>query len=72
VAAVKRGLSLPRVTLVLFAAAFAHFATAVVFGRSVTNALEALAEDTAMLAAVVSMAARIRSKTRRQAKNAQS
>lgn len=36
----KRGTSLLRFTLMLMAIAIAHFTTAVVFGRSVTSALD--------------------------------
>ena len=57
-----------RVVLGLVAVAGAHFATSVVFGHSVASALEALAEDTAMLVAVVSVVAVVRSrKPRRRA-----
>lgn len=65
----KRGFSLLRFTLMLFAIAIAHFATAVTFGHSVTNALGTLAEDTVMLIAVVSVVAYVRSRMRRKAQS---
>ncbi|MEU1183823.1 hypothetical protein ABZ464_40610 [Streptomyces sp. NPDC005820] len=62
----KRGFSLLRFTLMLCAIAIAHFVTAVTFGHSISNALGALAEDTVMLIAVISVIAYIRSKIRRR------
>ncbi|MFD4556263.1 hypothetical protein ACFWP5_18440 [Streptomyces sp. NPDC058469] len=55
-----------RFALGLLAVAIAHFATAVAFGHSVASALETLAEDTAMLVAVVSTVAWVSSRTRRR------
>lgn len=63
----KRGFSLLRFALMLFAIAIAHFATAVTFGHSVTNAWGTLAEDTVMLVFVVSTVAYVRSRMRRKA-----
>ncbi|MFJ2831507.1 hypothetical protein ACIPC1_28775 [Streptomyces sp. NPDC087263] len=65
----RYGFSLRRFTLMLFAIAIAHFATAVAFGHSVTNALGTLAEDTALLIAVVSVGAYVRSRMRRKAQS---
>ncbi|MFD4527468.1 hypothetical protein ACFWP7_26750 [Streptomyces sp. NPDC058470] len=65
----KYGFSLLRFTLMLCAIAIAHFATAVAFGHSVTNALATLAEDTALLIAVVSAGAYVRSRMRRRAQS---
>lgn len=62
----KRGCSLLRFTLMLFAIAIAHFATAVTFGHSVMSALGTLAEDTVMLAVVVSVIAYVMSRLRRK------
>lgn len=61
----KHGVSLLRFALMLFAVAIAHFATAVTFGHSVTNALGTPAEDAAMLIIVVSTVAYVRSRMRR-------
>ncbi|MFJ2902562.1 hypothetical protein [Streptomyces sp. NPDC087212] len=68
----KPGFTLLRFALLLFAIALAHFATAIVFGHSVTHALGSLAEDTAMLIVLISVVAYIRSRMRRKAKKAQS
>lgn len=65
----KRGFSLLRFTLMLFAIAIAHFATAVGFGHSIMNALETLAEDTVMLFVVVSVVAYVRFRMRRKAQS---
>lgn len=65
----KRGFSLLRFTLMLFAIAIAHFATAVGFGHSTMNALETLAEDTVMLFAVVSVVACVRFRMRQKAQS---
>ncbi|MFD8723963.1 hypothetical protein ACFV2H_39915 [Streptomyces sp. NPDC059629] len=62
----KPGFTLLRFTLMLFAIAIAHFATAVSFGHSVTNVLGTLAEDTVMLNVVVAVVAYIRSRMRRK------
>ncbi|MFJ3306871.1 hypothetical protein ACIPSA_27845 [Streptomyces sp. NPDC086549] len=62
----KRGFSLLRFTLMLFAIAIAHFATAVTFGHSVMSALGTLAEDTVMFAVVVSAIAYVGSRLRRR------
>ncbi|MEU6198073.1 hypothetical protein [Streptomyces sp. NPDC047061] len=62
----SQGFTLLRFTLMLFTVAIAHFATAVAFGHSVTNALETLAEDTVMLMVAVSVVPCIRSRVRRK------
>ncbi|MFI5888419.1 hypothetical protein [Streptomyces sp. NPDC051554] len=62
----QRGFSLLRFALMLLAIAVAHFVTAVTFGHSVTNALETLAEDMALLIAVISVVAYVRSRRRRR------
>lgn len=54
----------PRLALAFFAIALAHFATALAFGHSVTGALGSLAEDTILLAALLSVIAYVRSRTR--------
>ena len=45
----------------------AHFATAITFGHSVTDALGTLAEDTVILIVVVSVVTYIRSRMRSKA-----
>ncbi|MGY4976251.1 hypothetical protein ACWCYL_03630 [Streptomyces sp. 900105755] len=62
----KPGFTLLRFTLMLLAIAIAHFATAVAFGHSVTNAWGTLAEDMVMVVVVVSVVAYIRSRMRRK------
>ncbi|MFC8342288.1 hypothetical protein [Streptomyces sp. GKU 895] len=62
----KHGFSLLRFALMLCAIAIAHFAAAITFGHSVTNASGTLAEDAVMLLVVVSTVAYVRWRTRRK------
>jgi uncharacterized membrane protein YdjX (TVP38/TMEM64 family) len=68
----RRGFSLLRFALALFAIAIAHFATAVAFGHSTTDALETLASDTVMLIVVLLLAVCVRSRMRRKAQGTRS
>jgi len=62
----KHGFSLLRFALILCTIAIAHFAAAITFGHSVTNALGTLAEDVVMLLVVVSTVAYVRWRMRRK------